>query len=181
MANSVDPDQTAPIGAVYSGSTLFATILNSSVMLGNYLQQTTSADNIFRCIFSWRFKSFFREHYQSVKRFESISSCPSWSVCKCYQQRNRIKSPLARKELIIIFIFCIAKYSLQIVYNMYTYNVDHYANKFYWAFFAHWKSFEKIGNCYTSFYGNPANERCQDVTFRRLHVMQDEWLYDSNL
>ena len=25
-------------------------------MLGNYLQQTTSADDIFRCIFSWRFK-----------------------------------------------------------------------------------------------------------------------------
>ena len=41
MANSVDPDQT----------TLFASILNSSVMLGNYLQQTTSADNIFRCLF----------------------------------------------------------------------------------------------------------------------------------
>ena len=56
MANSVDPDQTAPIGAVCSGSTLFASILNSSVMLGNYLQLTTSADDIFRCIFSWRFK-----------------------------------------------------------------------------------------------------------------------------
>ena len=51
MANSVDPDQTAPFGAVCSGSTLFATILNSSVMLGNYLQQTTSADDIFRGIF----------------------------------------------------------------------------------------------------------------------------------
>ena len=51
MANSVDPDQTAPIGAVCSGSSLFASILNLSVMLGNYLQQTTSADNIFRCIF----------------------------------------------------------------------------------------------------------------------------------
>ena len=49
MANSVDPDQTAPIGAVCSVSTLFASILN--VMLGNYLQQTTSADIIFRCIF----------------------------------------------------------------------------------------------------------------------------------
>ena len=49
MANSVDPDQTAPIGAVCSGSTLFASILNSSVMLGNYLQQTISAD-IIRCI-----------------------------------------------------------------------------------------------------------------------------------
>ena len=41
MANSEDPDQTAPIGAVCSGSNLFASILNSSVMLGNYLQQTT--------------------------------------------------------------------------------------------------------------------------------------------
>ena len=51
MASSVDPDQTAPIGAVCSGSTLFASILNSSVMLGNHLQQTTSADDIFRCIF----------------------------------------------------------------------------------------------------------------------------------
>ena len=36
---------------VCSGSTLFASILNTSVMLGNYLQQTTSADDIFRCIF----------------------------------------------------------------------------------------------------------------------------------
>ena len=51
MANSVDPDQTAPIGAVCSGSTLFASILNSSVMLGNYLQQTTSANDIFRWVF----------------------------------------------------------------------------------------------------------------------------------
>ena len=56
MANSVDPDQTAPIGAVCSGFTLFATILNSSVMVGNYLQQTTSADDIFSCNFSWPFK-----------------------------------------------------------------------------------------------------------------------------
>ena len=38
MANSVDPDQTAPM-------------LNLSVMLDNYLQQTTSAEDIFRCIF----------------------------------------------------------------------------------------------------------------------------------
>ena len=53
MANSVDP--------VCSGSRLFASILNLSVMLGNYLQQTTSADDIFRCIFflgTLRVKSF---------------------------------------------------------------------------------------------------------------------------
>ena len=53
MADSVDPEQTAPIGAVCSGSTLFASILNSSVMLGNYLQQTTFSD----ALFSWHFKS----------------------------------------------------------------------------------------------------------------------------
>ena len=51
MAHSVDPDQTTPIGAVCSGSRLFASILNLSLMLGNYLQQTTSADDLFRCIF----------------------------------------------------------------------------------------------------------------------------------
>ena len=44
MANSVDPDQTAPI-------LMFASILNSSKMLGNYLQQRISADDFFRCIF----------------------------------------------------------------------------------------------------------------------------------
>ena len=39
MANSVDPDQTVPTGAVCSGSTLFASILN--------LQQTTFSDTFF--------------------------------------------------------------------------------------------------------------------------------------
>ena len=48
MANSVDTDQTAPIGAVCSGSTMFASILNPPVMEGNCLQQMTSADDIFR-------------------------------------------------------------------------------------------------------------------------------------
>ena len=48
MPNSVDTDQTVPI----IGSTLFTSILNSSVMLGNYLQQTTFSD----AFFSWRFK-----------------------------------------------------------------------------------------------------------------------------
>ena len=47
MANSVDPDQTAPIGAVCFESTLFASILNSSVILGNCLQQTTFSDAFF--------------------------------------------------------------------------------------------------------------------------------------
>ena len=48
--------QIRPIGVVCSGTTLFASIFNSSVMLGNYLQQTTSEDDIFRYFFSWRFK-----------------------------------------------------------------------------------------------------------------------------
>ena len=47
MANSVDPDQTAPIGAVCSRPILFASILNSSVIIGNYLQQTTFSDAFF--------------------------------------------------------------------------------------------------------------------------------------
>ena len=47
MANSLDPDKTyrsSLFGAVCSGSTLFAYILNLSVNLGIFLQQTTSAD-----------------------------------------------------------------------------------------------------------------------------------------
>ena len=76
MANSVAPDQTVPIGAVCSGSTLFASILNMSVMLGNYLQQTTSADDIFRCFSSWRFKGKvggqFKPIGQSVARMLAV-------------------------------------------------------------------------------------------------------------
>ena len=44
----MDPDK------ICSVSMLFASMLNSSVALGNYLQQTTSADEIFRCIFILR-------------------------------------------------------------------------------------------------------------------------------
>ena len=69
----MDPDQTAPIGAVYSGSTLFASIGNLSVMLGNYLQQTTSADDIFRCIFflgTLRVKKYL----QTTKNHEKLPS-----------------------------------------------------------------------------------------------------------
>ena len=47
MANSEDPDQTVPIGAVCSGSTLFASILVSNV------RQLFAADD-FYC--GWRFK-----------------------------------------------------------------------------------------------------------------------------
>ena len=46
----VDPDQTAPIGAVCSGSTLFASILNLSVMLGIF-----AADDFSRRHFQMHF------------------------------------------------------------------------------------------------------------------------------
>ena len=53
MANSVDPDQTATIGAVCSGSTLFASIRS--------VRQLFAADDFSRRhfqmhFFSWRFK-----------------------------------------------------------------------------------------------------------------------------
>ena len=47
MSNIVDPDQTAPIGAVCSGSTLFASMLKFACI--NW--QLFAADNIFRFIF----------------------------------------------------------------------------------------------------------------------------------
>ena len=47
MANSVNPVQTAPIGAVCSGFTLFACIRILPVNLGNNLQQTTFSDEFF--------------------------------------------------------------------------------------------------------------------------------------
>ena len=56
MANSVDPDQTAPIGAVHSGSTLFASILNllvcKAIICSRRFQQTTFSDTFS----SWCFK-----------------------------------------------------------------------------------------------------------------------------
>ena len=57
MSNNVDPEQIAPLGAVCSRSMLFVSILNLSVILGNYLQHTTSAGDIFRYIFFLALKS----------------------------------------------------------------------------------------------------------------------------
>ena len=37
MANSVDPDQTAPEGAVWSGSTLFAYVILSDALVFEFL------------------------------------------------------------------------------------------------------------------------------------------------
>ena len=71
MANSVDPEQTAPLGAVCSGSTLFASILNQSVMLGNYLQQTTFSD----AFFSWRFKGYDEIHTGYIHVHRRLTLC----------------------------------------------------------------------------------------------------------
>ena len=79
----MDPEQTAPIGAVCSGSTLVASILNLSVMLGNYLQQTTSADDIFRCIF---FLGALRVNSNQAK---FVHLCKFYQRCKefcCYKE-----------------------------------------------------------------------------------------------
>ena len=51
MTNSVDPDQTAPLGAVCSGSTLFASILNLSVIFRQLFAADDSADDIIKSIF----------------------------------------------------------------------------------------------------------------------------------
>ena len=51
MANSVDPDQTAPIGTVCSKSILFTSILNLSVML----RQFFAADDFSRRLFQMHF------------------------------------------------------------------------------------------------------------------------------
>ena len=71
MENSVDQNKTAPIGALCSGSTLFASILNSSVMQGNYLQQMTSPDDIFRCIF---FLGALRVKYYSTINYNVLET-----------------------------------------------------------------------------------------------------------
>ena len=88
MANSVDPDQTAPIGAVCSGSMLFATILNSAVMLGNYLQQTTSADDIFRCIF-----------FLGTLRVKCIEMTPKYSPILWWPPKISTKSSYPKNYL----------------------------------------------------------------------------------
>ena len=51
MANSVDPDQTAPIGAVCSGCTLFACILKFT----SNVRQLFAADNFSRQHFQMHF------------------------------------------------------------------------------------------------------------------------------
>ena len=86
MANSVDPDQTAHIGAVCFRDRLFTSILNSSVMLGNYLQRTTSADDIFRCIF---FLGALR-----VKIFSFVFAC----ICHLLMTLKKFRKTISVKQ-----------------------------------------------------------------------------------
>ena len=76
MANSVNPDQTAPIEAVCSGSTLFDCILEFG---SNYLQQMTFADNIFRCIFL-SFKQGWAENSTPVFTGGIYRYFPAWQI-----------------------------------------------------------------------------------------------------
>ena len=57
MANSVDPDQTTPIGAVCSGSTLFASILKFVSNVSQLFAADAFSRRHFQMhVFSWRFK-----------------------------------------------------------------------------------------------------------------------------
>ena len=90
MANSVDPDQTAPFGAVCSGSTLFASILNASVMLGNYLQQTTSADVVFQMHFfhgALRVKTLTKKGLGNNRDADQPANQHS-QICDCFSLRR---------------------------------------------------------------------------------------------
>ena len=72
------PDQTAPIGAVCSGSILFACILE----FGNNVRQLFAADNIsrrhFQMHFSWRFKGF--EKSQQTIVYKSMKNYQAWQA-----------------------------------------------------------------------------------------------------
>ena len=55
MANSANPDQTSPIGAVCSGSTLFACILKLAINVWQLFAADDFSRRHFQMIFSWRF------------------------------------------------------------------------------------------------------------------------------
>ena len=66
MANSVDPDQTAPVGAVWSGSALFAQAYLSE-NLGS-LRYVLTQDVIYMIIMTWTNKvCLFVIHQHSLK------------------------------------------------------------------------------------------------------------------
>ena len=92
MANDVWTQIRLLTGAVCSGPTLFAHILNLSVMLVNYLQQTTSADNIFRCI-------FFLVLLVLVITLTSVLLCGIWFLPDVEKQRPYHQTEIKKKHL----------------------------------------------------------------------------------
>ena len=76
MANSVDPDQTAPIGAVCFGSTLFVCMLKFASKVRQLFAVTTSAAGIFRCILldALRVKIFGGQHFSSGLCISQLST-----------------------------------------------------------------------------------------------------------
>ena len=57
MANSVNPGQTAPIGAVCFGSTLFACMLKFASNVRQLFAEDNFSRRHFQMHISWRFKS----------------------------------------------------------------------------------------------------------------------------
>ena len=70
MVNSVDPDQTAPVGAVCSGSTLFACMLK---LISN-VRQLFAADNFDRRYFQMHFLDALRVNLKQGCKFHSPTS-----------------------------------------------------------------------------------------------------------
>ena len=77
MANSVDPDKTSPIGAVCSGSRLFASLLNLSV---SNARQLFAADNFSRRHFQMH---FFLGSLRVKTTFSPIILNIMWNFDKC--------------------------------------------------------------------------------------------------
>ena len=71
MANSLDPDQTAPIGAVCSGSTLFACILK----FASNVRQLFAADDFSRQPFQMHFLGALRVNHCPLGNFACFFFC----------------------------------------------------------------------------------------------------------
>ena len=94
----------------HAGSTLFASILDSPVMIGSYFQQTTSADDIFRCIFllgALRVKEHSKlRQIRAVCTLESRGlACNNMLRMLLYQIRNKyIESLSFRKRTLNFYL-----------------------------------------------------------------------------
>ena len=88
-ANSADPDQTAPRGAVWSGSTLFAiasTSFGCITLKISHLVQLLGGYSKFLGV--WSFKDFygsmdFAKRNASKKCWRTSKQCTPWSDCSC--------------------------------------------------------------------------------------------------